>query len=179
MREAARAEAGRRRAHIIQHFQVGHFGQADTDVVGFLGEFAARQFLNIPWQSGIRDSYLVPDSYDLLVEDYRIDVKTESIPLDRLEGVVRGTVPLGGHYASRWVNVGQASLLSKYDAVLFGAVARIPVDDIAEWFPLGWIASDLVTGHPVVGSGAAAAFAIPSSDLRSPASLQALLDAMR
>jgi len=179
MREAARLEAARRRAYIVQHFQVGHFGQADTDVLGFLGEFAARQFLNIPWRSGIREDYLVPDSYDLLVAGLRLDVKTESIPRERLEAVVRGIVPRDGLYASRWVNVGQASLLTKYDAVFFGAVARIPVDEVIEWFPLGWIPSHLVAEHSVVGRGATAAFAIPASDLNTPASLQALLDAKR
>lgn len=141
MRELARKESARREPFIKHHFNVRHLNNEERNMVGFLGEFACCDRLNIDWESNIRENYLTIDDFDLIYKEKKIDVKTETIPRTVLQRIVLGQISDDQLYGRRLINKRQVSLLNRYDIVVFGALDR---ETKSEWFALGWMTTDSI-----------------------------------
>lgn len=149
MKLAAAQEIGRREPFIRHHFETKHYTQAETDMIGFLGEFAVRVMLGLNWREGIRPDYTTIDSHDVLVGKHVIDVKTESIPEKYIEQVITRTIPDNEYYGRRLYHVGQKNLVSKYEILVMGAVLRQQNSkDVSVWFPIGWLYATEIRNYP-------------------------------
>lgn len=149
MQRAAQRESARREPDIRHHFTTAHYAQAQSDLIGFLGEFAFRVWLGQDWQAGIRPDYKTIDRNDVCINGWSIDVKTESIPAHHLWQVLAKTVADDDWYGRRLYHAGQKNLVEKYDYVVLGAVLR--EDDparIEAWFPIGWLPARQVLSYP-------------------------------
>jgi len=135
MRLQAEIEAGRREEHIRHHFGVGHMSKEESNVVGFLGEFACRKLLGLDWKDGIRKDYLTIDNFDIAYKGQRLDVKTETVPQGKAMQVVNRTIADDVLYVRRLINEGQWGLLHKYDVVVFGLFVR---DWYHRWYAIGY-----------------------------------------
>jgi hypothetical protein len=136
MRSRARVESIRRNSHINHHFEVNHMTSEERDDLGFLGEFACCELLGIDWESNIRDNYLTIDDFDFSVGGKKIDVKTETLPVDYAKRILKKEISDDDLYGRRLINSGQFSLLNKYDIVIFSLFARGHLD---YWFPIGYL----------------------------------------
>lgn len=143
-------EAKKRKPHITHHFTTSHLTNDETDTLGFLGEFAACSFLEIDWESNIRENYLTIDSGDGSINGKIFDVKSETIPERYLSQVINRTILDNQPYGRRWINENQIPLLHKYDIIIFGAFAR---NDLTKWYPIGWIDTEFILNHCPIVSG--------------------------
>jgi hypothetical protein len=146
-----------------------NYTQEQNDMIGFCGEIAARSMLGLDFNA-VRSSYSVPDKFDIDCNGWKIDVKTESIPVggaNFFRTVVEGRTSPGTPYHARWYNIQQVDLLRDKDVVLFGAVARHePFRDPDAWWFLGWATPADVASAPIVEQRALSAFAVPTEVLR-------------
>lgn len=136
----ALAEADKREPHIQHHFDVEHLSNVQRNVLGFLGEFACRKYLNIPWKSGIRTNYNYIDNGDIVVNGIIFDVKTETIPNNKpyksFDKVFNRRIDDDEPYGRRLINGEQKVLLHKYDYIIFGAFIR---GEYNKWYALGFV----------------------------------------
>lgn len=137
MREAAGREAARRHPNINHHFELEYMSGEQRDIVGFLGEFACKEFLGLDWRRGIRENYDTIDSGDILQANIVVDIKTETIPKDILMKLIRGEVGDDQPYGRRLINQEQIPLLEHYDYVAWGAFSRGMNNGL--WFSLGYL----------------------------------------
>lgn len=135
MRHQAKIESQRRDAFINHHFEVGHLSYQERDELGFLGEFACCVALGIDWKANIRDNYYTIDDFDFIVDNKRIDLKTETVPFAYASKILNKTINDNELYGRRLINKGQFLLLTKYDIVIFGLFIRNQVD---YWYPIGY-----------------------------------------
>ncbi|GAB3508987.1 hypothetical protein [Emticicia fontis] len=135
MKTQAAIEAKRRDSFIQHHFEVNHLTYDQRDEIGFLGEFACCNALGIDWKANIRENYFTIDDYDFIVKGNRIDVKTETLPLNFAQKIISRQITDNELYGRRLINKGQLSLLTKYDLVIFGLFIR---EDLNYWYPLGY-----------------------------------------
>jgi len=144
MKKVSLVEAKKRDAHIQHHFEVNHASSTERDQIGFLGEFACCSLLNIDWKSNIRENYLTIDSYDLIINNNKIDVKTETVPINYAKKIIMRNIHDNELYGRRLINKGQFSLLSKYDLVIFGLFIRNQLD---YWYPLGFLETNVIVNN--------------------------------
>ena len=135
MLNQASIEAKKRDPHIKHHFDVAHLTGEERDVLGFLGEFACCDLFDIDWKSNIRDNYLTIDDFDFKIGNLKIDVKTETVPLEYSNNILNGSINDNELYGRRLINKGQFNLLNKYDIVIFGLFIR---NDFTTWYPIGY-----------------------------------------
>lgn len=128
MRNQAKIESARRNAFIKHHFEVEHLTYQERDEIGFLGEFACCVGLGIDWKSNIRDNYYTIDDFDFNINNKKIDLKTETVPLNYANKIINKTISDNELYGRRLINKGQFSLLTKYDIVIFGLFIRDQMD---------------------------------------------------
>jgi len=140
----ASIEAKKRDPHIKHHFEVHHLSSNQRDILGFLGEFACCDLLKINWKDNIRDNYLTIDEYDFEIKNLKVDVKTETVPLNYANKILNRNIADDELYGRRLIHKGQFSLLSKYDIVIFGLFIR---DDLSKWYPIGYIESKVILEH--------------------------------
>ena len=138
MKKYAKLESKKRESYIKHHFTTSHFSNMQSNEIGFLGEFAICTYLNIDWKKNIRLDYKTIDTGDGKINNKVFDVKTETIPGFFLKKLLSNNLKDTEAYGKRWINVDQASLLRKYDIIIFGAFNR---DDTSysKWYPLGWV----------------------------------------
>lgn len=136
MRVQAKKESERRDAYIKHHFEVDHLSYQERDELGFIGEFACCTLLGLDWKENIRDNYETIDDFDFIVNNKRIDVKTETVPTEYAKKILRGEISDDELYGRRLVNEGQFNLLNKYDLVIFSLFAR---EHLNFWFPIGYL----------------------------------------
>lgn len=142
MRKQAKLESSRRDAFIKHHFNVNHLTYQERDELGFLGEFACCEALGIDWKTNIRENYYTIDNYDFIVNNKKIDLKTESVPYNYANKILNRTIKDDELYGRRLINKGQFSLLSKYDIVIFGLFIRNQMDF---WHPIGFLDTKIIT----------------------------------
>lgn len=169
MLEYSKIEAERRNNYISHHFEVEHLSSQIRDQIGFLGEFAFCTLLNIDWKENIRDNYLTIDDCDLVINEKKIDVKTETIPLNSADKILRNSIKDNDLYGCRLINEGQVPLLSKYDIVFFGMFIRGHLD---YWYPIGYMYTKKILQNynvtkirPDGGIYPFPAIAVPTSEL--------------
>jgi hypothetical protein len=139
-------ESKKRDAFINHHFEVGHLSYEQRDQLGFLGEFACCELLGIDWKKNIRENYFTIDDYDLIINQKKIDIKTETIPSKYASKIINKTVLDNELYGRRLINKAQYSLLSKYDYVFFSMFIR---EDLDYWYPIGFIDSaTIIKNYP-------------------------------
>lgn len=141
MREYAQVEGGRRADYIRHHFGVDHLTPEETDMIGFLGEFACCEMLGIDWRGNIRENYYSIDSGDIKINDIVIDVKTETIPQPYFDAVINRRVGDDEIYGRRLINQGQVHLLEHYNFVVFGGFVR---DRYTTWYPFGYMDANYI-----------------------------------
>lgn len=137
MLEAAKAEAEKREAQeqISHHFSLEHLDDRARNILGFIGEFAGRDALGLDWREGIRGDYLTPDEGDIISDQCTVDIKTETIPGEYFQKIVRRRYDVigkeicknsidDGPYGRRLICEDQVALLTKYNFVLWCAFER-------------------------------------------------------
>ncbi len=132
----AKKEALKRDPDINHHFNVDHFSPIERDMVGFVGEFCCSKLLNLDWKKNIRDNYKTIDDNDIIINNYKIDVKTESLPFEYLNKLINSLINDDEKYGRRLINENQVKLIPKYDITIFGCIDRDKKD---KWYFLGWI----------------------------------------
>lgn len=140
MRRAAEIESQRRNDFIRHHFGPEYMTGRQRDIVGFLGEFACKEYLGLDWRAGIRESYETIDAGDILIPGITADIKTETMSPGKLTLLLNGRIDDDAPYGRRLINQGQIGLLEHYDYVIWGAFPRGLYN---WWYPLGY----LDTGH--------------------------------
>lgn len=135
MREVALRESKKRHPHLMQDNFSGTTIE-EKDSTGFFGEFACGWIFFGDWTHTIRDDYRKPDNGDFVLGQYVVDVKTESVPTNKLDEVVKRTIDDDIPYGRRLYCSRQARQLPKKDIILFGAVDR---DNPDHWYGLGWV----------------------------------------
>jgi hypothetical protein len=148
MKERAEVESKKREPHIRHHFDVEHYDSFTRNVIGFLGEFAGCVMLGVDWKANIRPDYFTIDRLDAVYYGRRLDIKTETIPEPFFSSVVAREIDDDELYGRRLYHTGQASLLKKYDIIIFGAIERLDLPDIKKWYPIGWIEADKIRTYP-------------------------------
>ena len=149
MKQRAKNESEKRESDIRHHFRTESLTQEKTDQIGFYGEFAFREILDIDWRKGIRENYKTIDSNDLIVNGWPIDVKTESIPEYFFLKVLDKSIRDNDWYGRRLFHTGQRNNLEKYDIIMMGSVKRESIfTDDAAWFPIGWIYANEIENYP-------------------------------
>ena len=141
MIKASKVESEKRDPHIKHHFEVNHLTKNQRDSIGFLGEFACCELFNIDWKKNIRENYYNIDDNDIILNNLKIDVKTETVPLSYAKTILNNTIKDNKPYGMRLINKGQFDLLKKYDHVIFGLMVRGKLD---YWYPIGCIDSNTV-----------------------------------
>ncbi|WP_312396869.1 hypothetical protein [Chryseobacterium sp.] len=136
MREAAKNEALKRDKFIRHHFEVGHLSPMERDVVGFLGEFARVSLIKTDWKANIRENYFTIDDYDVVINELKIDIKTETVPRISALKIIDKTIHDNELYGRRLINKNQLAFLDKYDWIFFGLFIREEMD---YWYPIGII----------------------------------------
>jgi len=180
MKSAAIREAERREPHIRHWFKTGHYSLAQTNILGFIGEFAACILLGIDWESNIRPNYLTIDRQDIIFKGKRVSVKTESLPRQYLTPVVSRKINDDEKYGRRLYPYGQRNLLKKYDIVIFGTVLRVNEIRLEEWlrkldvwYLIGWTEAKKILSYkptsiaPFGGRYPYPAFPVRTSDLKN------------
>jgi len=179
MRSAAIREAERREPHIRHWFETDYYSLAQTNIVGFIGEFAACVLLGLDWRSNIRPNYLTIDRQDIIFKEKHVSVKTESLPRQYLAPVVSRKIDDDKKYGRRLYPFGQRNLLKKYDIVIFGAVLRVNETKLEEWlkkldiwYLIGWTEAKKVLSYtptsiaPFGGKYPYPAFPVKTSELK-------------
>jgi hypothetical protein len=172
MKERARVESEKREPHIRHHFDIEHYDSFARNVIGFLGEFAGCVMLGLEWKANIRPNYFTIDKLDAVYYGKRLDIKTETIPEPFFSRVVTKEIDDDELYGRRLYHTGQVRLLQKYDIIIFGAIERLCLPDIKQWFAVGWIEADKITMYPHGQDGPNGirypfpAFQVRTSDLR-------------
>lgn len=136
MRRAAEIESKRRNDFIKHHFDLAYMTGGQRDVVGFLGEFACKEYLGLDWRAGIRKSYETIDKGDILIPGITADIKTETMSSGKLTLLLNGRIGDDAPYGRRLINQGQVGLLEHYDYVIWGAFPRNLCN---WWYPLGYL----------------------------------------
>ena len=144
MKERAEEESKKRESYIRHHFDVEHYNSFTRNIIGFLGEFAGCVMLGVDWKINIRPNYFTIDRLDAVYCGKRLDIKTETIPEPPFSRVVTREIDDDEPYGRRLYHTGQASLLKKYDIIIFGAIERLELLDIRKWCPIGWIEADKI-----------------------------------
>ena len=140
MIEAAVREADRRDPHIHHHFELDYMTPDMRDQIGFLGEFACKEELNMDWRAGIRPDYEEPDEGDIIIPNSTVDIKTETIPFNVLMRLVRHNVGDDQPYGRRLITEGQVDLLQHYNYVVWGAFPRPDgIHNELRWYSLGYL----------------------------------------
>lgn len=136
MFDAAKQEVTRRGNYLNPHFNLDYLDEQTRQIIGFLGEFACQKHLGIDWQSNIRDNYLSADDYDFVINNQRVDVKTETIPTEHmLNQVINRTIDDDAAYGRRLIHQNQfRNNVPNYDYILFGCFLR-PNNE--QWNPVG------------------------------------------
>tara|TARA_B100001250_G_scaffold376297_1_gene364496 strand:- start:426 stop:983 length:558 start_codon:yes stop_codon:yes gene_type:complete len=147
MLNQAKVEAKKRNPHIKHHFNIKHLSGNERDMIGFLGEFAGCQIFNIDWKKNIRTNYLTIDSFDLKYNNYKVDIKTETVPYNYAQKILKRKIDDNELYGRRLINAGQVALLSKYDLVVFGLFIRSNID---YWYPIGYQSTSFIMGKYTV-----------------------------
>jgi hypothetical protein len=186
MKSAAIREAERREPHIRHWFETDHYSLAQTNIIGFIGEFAACILLEVDWESNIRPDYRTIDRQDIIFKGKRVSVKTETLPRQYLAPVVNRKINDDERYGRRLYPYGQRKLLKKYDVVIFGAVLRVDETKLEEWlnkldnwYLIGWIEAPKVLSYeptsiaPFGGRYPYPAFPVKTSELKDIESLLA------
>ncbi len=146
MKKQAAIEANKRDPYIRHHFEVPHLTSAERDMIGFLGEFACCEALNIDWRKNIREDYLKKDSGDLILNGKCFDVKTETVPSYYAKKIVYRTIGDNEKYGCRLIHQDQFPLLLQYDFVTFGLFFRESLDF---WYPIGYLeTAPIVKNYP-------------------------------
>ena len=146
MKRISLVEAKKRDDYIKHHFEVNHLSSTERDQIGFLGEFACCSLFDIDWKGNIRENYLTIDSYDLIINNKKIDVKTETVPEKYAKKIINGNIHDNELYGRRLINKDQFSLLFKYDLVIFGLFIRNKLD---YWYPIGFLETKIIiNNHP-------------------------------
>lgn len=141
MRRAAEIEAKRRNEYIKHHFDLPYMTGCQRDIVGFLGEFACKEYLGLDWRAGIRENYETIDAGDILVPGITADIKTETLPPEKLTRLLNGQIQDDQSYGRRLINEGQLGLLEHYDYVIWGAFPRGLYN---WWYPLGYLEAEYI-----------------------------------
>lgn len=136
MRRAAETESQRRNDFIRHHFGLEYMSGRQRDIVGFLGEFACKEYLGLDWRAGIRKSYETIDKGDILIPGITADIKTETMSPGNLTLLLSGQIGDDAPYGRRLINQGQVGLLEHYDYVIWGAFPRGLYN---WWYPLGYL----------------------------------------
>lgn len=136
MRSAALLESKKRQPFISHHFNVSHFSNEESDLVGFLGEFCFCSLLGVNWKNNIRSDYLTIDQGDLNINNFIIDTKTETVPKFFADKIINKTIDDDKTYGRRLIAKSQVPLLEKYQIIVFGLFIRESLD---AWYPIGWI----------------------------------------
>ena len=175
MIKASKLESKRRDPYIKHHFVVSHLTNDQRDSIGFLGEFACCELLGIDWKKNIRDNYYNIDDHDIIINNLKIDVKTETVPSIYAKSILKHTIKDDKPYGMRLINKGQFELLNKYDFVIFGLFVRGKLD---YWYPIGCIdASTVINSYkptylkPYGGRYPFPASRVPNSMLKTISSL--------
>lgn len=139
MREAAKIESKKREPNIHHHFTLNNF---NTNVAGFLGEFACKKYFGLDWKRDIRDDYIISDSGDIrLPNNIVIDIKTQTFYDDVLCKLIYGQATDDEDCGRRLINEKQIKLLSNYTYIVWGAISRNNQD---KWYPLGYLEADYI-----------------------------------
>lgn len=85
----ARNEVVRIGNYLNPHFNLDYLNEDIRQIIGFLGEFACQQYLGIDWRNNSRENYIRHDDYDFIHNNQRVDVKTETLPDQRILDLVR------------------------------------------------------------------------------------------
>ena len=168
MIKESRVQSDAREKYIKHHFPHPKLTKEQANQIGFLGEFAACKFFNIDWKKNIRPNYETIDSFDIMLKNAKVDVKTESVDnfffQKLLEREVNETKPDGIQlsikddtpYGRRLINSGQKDELVNKHVILFGAVNRdsLKADgkylhELSGWLPLGYITTNNVLKYPI------------------------------
>lgn len=170
MIDLSKKESQRRNSYIRHHFDVNHLTPEQRDQVGFLGEFCFCEFVGIDWKKNIRENYITIDSYDVILNGKKVDVKTETVPRYRANKIINHMITDDEPYGRRLFCKSQESLLAKYDVVVFGLVIR---DEMNAWYPIGYIDASRIntdyqatTRSPYGARYPIAGFPIKTSDLK-------------
>lgn len=147
MQQAAQEEARKRDPFINHHFELSYMTPAQRDIIGFLGEFACKEALGLDWRAGIREDYVVPDQGDILDLNGVVDIKTETVPFQKLMRLVRKEIGDDDPYGRRLINQDQVSLLQHYDYVVWGAFSRPDGRHPLKWYDLGYLESAYILAH--------------------------------
>lgn len=149
MRKAASQEAKRRADYIKHHFELDYMTPEERDEISFLGEFACKECLGLDWRKGIRENYVTADHGDILLRNVTIDIKTETVPYDKLMRLVKGRVGDDEPYGRRLINENQVPLLEHYDYVVWGAFSRNTAKKVpgTVWFSLGYLETAYILEH--------------------------------
>ena len=137
----AKIESKKRDSFIKHHFEVEHFSHEKRDEIGFVGEFCCCKYFGFDWKENIRTNYYTIDDFDFIINEKRIDVKTETIPTKYAKRILRKDISDDGLYGRRLINQGQFKLLNKYDVVIFSLFAR---EHLEYWFPIGYLETDTI-----------------------------------
>lgn len=160
-------------------------------VYGYIGDIAACLWLGIDPKeelvSMIIDTELLThrDEYDLLYRGWRVDVKTEIYPDEKLERAIRRQLAVDETYGCRLININH--FLENSDTVDLYVFATIDNKDprlARHWIPIGWIyKNDVLRVCPepkgYTPSGArlwTKAYIIPTADLKPLDELLSLTD---
>lgn len=145
----ARIESQRRNDYIRHHFELTYMSGTQRDEIGFIGEFACKVALGIDWKNDIRENYEVIDSGDIITPKMTIDIKTETIPHNKLIRLLQHQISDDQAYGRRLISEGQVNLLSHYDYVVWGAVSR---EHKNKWFSLGYLETSYILSHYTITS---------------------------
>ncbi len=93
-------------------------------------------FFGIDWKKKHWVNYITIDSYDVILNGKKVDVKTETVPRYRANKIINHMITDDEPYGRRLFCKSQEFLLAKYDVVVFGLVIR---DEMNAWYPIGYI----------------------------------------
>ena len=179
MKSIAAIESARREPYIKHHFKadVSH----DTNQVGYLGEYACKQYFGLDWKKDVGKNYNKADNGDIFIDDIVIDVKTETVDYSTLHKIVMKHLTPTQPYGCRLITAKQIPLLHKYDFVIFGAIPR---ETLGGWYPLGFLDTTFILNHYKPSKTTPGGFelyseslCIPQGDLRNPEELKAIINA--
>lgn len=134
-----------RENYIRHHFTTKHYNTEMTNKIGYLGEFACAEMFGLDWQKIVKVNKK-SDDYDLLIGNFKIDVKTDTVPTDFFLKLINGTLTKTERYYERWIHESQYEFLDKYDVMLFGVIER---NSFNAWHPIGWITTEnIIKNYP-------------------------------
>jgi len=169
MLQESKKQTDIREVDINHHFAHPNLTTEQANQIGFLGEFAACVFFEKDWKENIREDYKTIDSFDIMLRNARIDVKTESVGstiFEKLKKFKENTRKPDGQqliieddipYGRRLINGGQRWGIKDKNVILFGAVDRDSIKKDGEyltglsgWLPLGYITTNNVLEYEII-----------------------------